>query len=383
MALESLVNSEDFPAKEKWCYLNAASAALTYSRTAERIIEWQKDLAENGTLNFDEKAEEDVFDGLRRAAAELFGAQPSDIAAGSSATELLSSLAWALLPPKGSVIIGTDAAHPSTVYPWQRVARHAQCEFRMARSNGRGYVDPEELSAMINERTSTVVVSHVEYRNGQTYDLKHLAGRAHHYGAHLVVDATQSAGQVPIDVKDTGVDAIVSSAYKWLCGPFGVAVMYLAPSFQSKLDPGLVGWRSHRNMWEFRADRLEYPDTARRFEASTMAYGCALGLAEAIQYLNRIGVGRILAHNRHLADLLSNALQGKGATVISPERERERSSILTVDFPGRDTEGIARQLNARSIVVSYRMGAIRISPHLYNDEGDIEEMIDAVNGILG
>ena len=108
--------------------------------------------------------------------------------------------------------------------------------------------------------------------------------------------------------------------------------MYLAPSLQKRLDPGLVGWRSHKNMWEFRADRLEYPDTAKRFEASTMAYGCAIGLAEAIKYLNNIGVDRILAHNKYLADLLADALIERGSRILSPKNNNERSSIISVDL---------------------------------------------------
>ncbi len=383
MIIEELISPEDFPAKEKLCYLNAASAALMYSRTSERIISWQRDLAENGTINFDERVEEEIFDDLHSEAATLFGAQPSDIAVGSSATELLSSLAWAMIPSENNNIVGTNASHPSTVYPWQRVARHAGCEFRIARANKNGYVDIDELLSLIDESTHVVAISHVEYRTGQTYDLNRLAERSHNCGAYFIIDATQSAGQVPIDVKQNNVDAIVSSAYKWLCGPFGVAVMYLAPSLQKRLDPGLVGWRSHKNMWEFRADRLEYPDTAKRFEASTMAYGCAIGLAEAIKYLNNIGVDRILAHNKYLADLLADALIERGSRILSPKNNNERSSIISVDFPTYNTEEIASRLNAKNIIVSYRMGAIRVSPHLYNDKSDIEKMIDAVDTILG
>ncbi len=378
-----LTNPEDFPAAEKSTYLNAASAALMYQRAATRILAWQRDLAENGTLNFEERAEEEIFHGLHTAAAKLFNCEPADIAGGSSATELLSSLAWAMLPSKGRNIIGTDAAHPSTVYPWQRVARQVGAKFRMARADQRGYVDPDELLSMIDEHTATVIVSHVEYRSGQRYDLAALGAKAHRNGAHLVVDATQSAGQVPIDVQEMNVDAIVSSGYKWLCGPFGAAVMYLAPHLQAELDPGLVGWRCHKEMWEFRADRLEFPNTAARFEASTMAYGCALGLAESVRYLASIGADQILAHNMQLSDLLRVELIERGARILSPTTERERSSILSVDFPKQDTRRIAERLNNENVILSYRMGAIRISPHLYNEKNDIDRLITILDRILG
>jgi cysteine desulfurase/selenocysteine lyase len=379
MSTASLTSPQDFPARNKCCYLNAASAALMFNRAAERTLGWQKDLADNGTINFDEVAEEQIFFDLHSAAAEMINASQSDIAGGSSATELLTSLAWSMLPSEGQRIIGTDAAHPSTVYPWQRIARHAKCEFVMARANAQGNVDPAELMGLIDPDTAIVIISHVEYRAGQKYDLSSIAKHAHEQGAYLVVDATQSAGQVPIDVKASGVDALVSSGYKWLCGPFGAAFMYLSPSLHTRLDPGLVGWRSHENMWEFRADRLRYPSSAWRFEASTMAYGCALGLAAAIKYLNKVGVGRIFEHNRQLSDLIGEVLVERGARILSPMDEEQRSSIISVDFPDRDTQQIANHLNDNNVVISFRMGAIRLSPHLYNNEGDVERLVDTLD----
>lgn len=378
MTLGRLVPADDFPASQKWTYLNAASVALMSVPAAEATIAWQRDLAENGTLNFDEVAEEGVFDDLRAASALLLGAKDDDIAVGSSATELLSSLAWAILPRPDQVIVGTEAAFPSTVYPWQRIARHVGCEVRLARAGDRGLVDPEELLHLIDERTAIVALSHVEYRTGQMYDLATLARKAHEHGALVVVDATQSLGQVPIDVEKEGVDALVCSGYKWLCGPFGAAIMYLAPALQRVLDPGMVGWRSHREIWELRADRYEFPNNARRFEASTMAYGCAIGLARAVEYLNAVGIERIYAHNLALVDILASELRSRGGHVQLPEDEAGRSSILSVAFPGYDPGEITARLGAADVIVSVR-DSIRISPHLYNDEGDVDRLVQALD----
>ncbi len=191
-------------------------------------------------------------------------------------------------------------------------------EVRWARGEN-GYVNPEKVIQLIDNRTSIVCLSHVEYGGGQLYDLALMADKAHAHGALLVIDATQSAGAVPVDVTTSEVDALVSSAYKWLCGPFGVAVMYLAPNLQNKLEPGLVGWRSHKDMWDFQADRLEYPDTAKRFEFSTMAYGSPLGLARSIECLLKVGVERIFEHNKHLSFLLIQGLEERNAEIISPK----------------------------------------------------------------
>jgi selenocysteine lyase/cysteine desulfurase len=371
----------DFPASQEWTYLNAASVALMSAPAAEATIAWQRDLAENGTRNFDEVAEETVFDDLRAASARLLGARDEDIAVGSSATELLSSLAWAILPRPDQVIVGTDAAFPSAIYPWQRIARHVDCEVRLARADERGLVDPQELLGLIDDRTAIVALSHVEYRTGQVYDLAALARKAHAHGALLVVDATQSVGQVPMDVGKAGVDALVSAGYKWLCGPFGAAIMYLAPHLQRGLDPGTVGWRSHKEIWALRADRYEFPNSAQRFEASTMAYGCAVGLARAIEYLNGVGIDQIYAHNLALVDRLASELRARGGQVQMPQDQAGRSSILAVSFPDKGAGEIAARLGEADVIVSVR-DSVRISPHLYNTEGDVDQLLQVLDQVL-
>ena len=379
--MKTFVDPNDFPAAYKFAYLNAASVAVMHKEAASAVIEWQRDIAENGTMNFDEVAEEKLFDDLHKAAAGLFECKKEDIAAASSASELMSSLAWAVAPREGTNIVSTDITHPSTIYPWIRVSRHMNSEVRWARGEN-GYVNPEKVIQLIDNRTSIVCLSHVEYGGGQLYDLALMADKAHAHGALLVIDATQSAGAVPVDVTTSEVDALVSSAYKWLCGPFGVAVMYLAPNLQNKLEPGLVGWRSHKDMWDFQADRLEYPDTAKRFEFSTMAYGSPLGLARSIECLLKVGVERIFEHNKHLSFLLIQGLEERNAEIISPKNDEERSSIVAARFPGKSSSEIARQLNEAKVMVSARKDFIRFSPHLYNEAEDIQKALEEIDRIL-
>lgn len=379
--MNSFVGSNDFPAAKKYAYLNAASVAMMPRVTAKAIMDWQKDLAENGTMNFDEEAEERVFEDLHKAAARLFSAKAEDMAVASSATELMSSVAWAVAPSPGKNIVSTDITHPSTIYPWLRVGKQMNCEVRWARGEN-GYVKPEKLIQLIDKQTAVVCISHVEYGSGQLYDLALLADKAHASGALLVVDATQSAGAIPIDVTTSEVDALVSSAYKWLCGPFGVAVLYLKPDLQNRLEPGLVGWRSHKDMWDFQADRLEYPVTTKRFEFSTMAYGSAIGLARSIEYLLSVGADRISQHNKQLANLLIQGLEEQNSELISSKNETERSSIVAVRFPGKDPVDIARHLNKSNVIVSARKDFIRFSPHLYNQIEDIETALGEISRYL-
>lgn len=375
----SLVAADDFPASRRGAYLNTASVALVYSGAQRALTDWQVDISEHGTAHFDEQAEASVFDGLHDAAARLLGARPGDIAVGSNATELLGSLAWAVAPGAGSNIVTSEAVFPSTVYPWARVARHTGAEVRYAA--GRRGVDPDDaVIDRIDDRTAVVCVSHVEYGGGHTYDLARLTRAAHDHDALIVVDATQSAGALPIDVIGTGVDALVTAGYKWLCGPFGVAFLYLARHLQERLEPGVVGFRSHRDMWDLRADRIDYPASARRFEVSTMAYGCALGLTESLRYLLRLGVERIAAHNSRLAAALTAGLRERGAEIASADSVVPiTSSIVAARFPGEQSPKLAARLNGSGVVVSPRGDWVRFSPHLYNGDEDIDRALSQVD----
>lgn len=376
--MEPLASLDIFPAADKSTYLDSASIALMHKGAASAAIEWQRKLAEDGSASFDEIDEEKVFINFHRTGAKLFNGNPEDIAIGSSETILMSSLAWGLAPGKGTNIIGTRACHPSTIYPWMRVAEHTGAEIRWVSADDQ-YVQTQKILDAIDSNTAVVCLSHVEYGGGQQYDLAAISEVAHHHGALLIVDATQSAGQVPIDVQKMGIDAVACSTYKWLCGPFGAAVMYVSPELQ-QLNPGIVGWRSHADMWDFQADRLEYQNNAARFEFSTMSYGAALAACEAINYLLEVSIEKIEAHNRQIANLLLEGLLERGVEILSPTDSTERSAIVGARFKG-DNAAIARSLNTRNVLVSARKDFIRFSPHLFNGKDDILSALDIIDEV--
>ena len=372
---------EVFPPADKYIYMDAASVGLTHIKGATSISNWQKDLAEKGTVAFTEKDEVECLDNLNDATAKLFNTSVSDIATASSETVLMSSLAWAVMPPKGSNIVATETSHPSTTYPWMRVAEHSGAEMRWAKADQSLSIDPDEIEHLIDENTSVVCLSHVEWGTGQVFDLKRFADAAHKNGAICVVDATQSAGQIPIDIRISGVDAIATSTYKWLCGPFGTGMMYLSPELQ-KLSPGIIGWRSHRDMWDFQADRLEYADSAKRYEFGTMAYGTAFGATVSTNYLLEISIEKIAEHNRKISMHLLDGLQDLGAIILGPKDPNNRSAIVAARFPNKDSADFALTLEKANVIASLRRDFIRFSPHLYNSIQDIDKGLEAIKAVI-
>lgn len=379
--VERLGTTDIFPPAEQYVYMDAASVGLSHAKGAAVISDWQRALAEQGTVAFTEQDEVECLDNLNDATARLFNARTDDIATASSETVLMSSLAWAVMPPAGSNIVSTETTHPSTVYPWMRVAQQTGAEVRWAKADDSLSIDPDALEKLIDDNTSVVCLSHVEWGRGQVFDLKRYSDAAHRHGAICVIDATQSAGQIPIDVAATGVDAIATSTYKWLCGPFGTGMMYVSPYLQT-LNPGIIGWRSHKDMWDFQADRFEYVDSAKRYEFGTMAYGTAFGATVSVNYLLDISIERIAEHNRQTSDHLVQGLYDLGAEVLGPTNPADRSATVAARFPGKDSADFTKTLKQADVIASLRRDFIRFSPHLYNSTEDIERGLQAIKSSL-
>ena len=245
------------------------------------------------------------------------------------------------------------------------------------------YTDPSSVMALIDEQTAVIVLSHVEYSNGQRYDLEAFSKAAREVGALLITDATQSMGMAPIDAPNSGVDAMVASGYKWLRGSFGAAVGYVSPRLR-ELNPGLVGFRSHVDMWDMRPDRVDLPQDASRFEYTTLHFGAALGLAEAVNEIADFGIDEVWEHDLGLADLIISGARELGLGIASPTNETERSAIVSLRPPGGvDSDAVASDLQEdHGIIVSSRSGLIRVSPHIDNVPGDIARLISALGSTL-
>jgi selenocysteine lyase/cysteine desulfurase len=213
-------------------------------------------------------------------------------------------------------------------------------------------------------------------------DLARLAELAHTHGALLIVDATQSAGMVPLDVTASGVDALLAGGYKWLCAAFGAAVCYLSPALAARFTPPFVGWRSVADQAAFDATRMELLPGPRALEYSTVAYGSGIALGAAIEYLLDIGIARILDHDRRLAAQLIDGLDRLGATLITPRDPAQRAGIVTARFPGHDYQQLAARLAAERVYVSPRLGGLRYSAHFYNNADDVERALEVTEQVI-
>ncbi len=264
-----------------------------------------------------------------------------------------------------------------------RIGEEKGVEVRLAR-NREGIVEVADLEKLVDDHTKVLAISHVEYASGLRFNLKELHHLASEHGALLVVDAIQSLGVVPLNVKDEGVDILASGAYKWLLGPFGASILYIRKGLYEELEPPFVGFRSTGKPFELEPTKLTYAKTARKFEYSTSNYAAMTGLAEAIKYLQRIGIKRVYNYVLKITGNLMHSLSNlRGVRIITPKEEKKRAGIITIRFEKADYKDVAKKLGEKSIIVSPRFESVRMSPHIYNTEEGISKASEELKKITG
>jgi cysteine desulfurase / selenocysteine lyase len=373
----------DFPALDRLVYLNTASAGLVPESVVGPAHAFEFALAQAGTTGMDEDTEVGILEDARNAAAALINADPDTVAIGTSFTEALGQVAWWLRPGAGRNVVSSEVDFPSVTYPWHRIAEDTGCEVRLVGvlDDPDGF-DVDKVAAHVDRATAAICISHVQYLTGHLLDLAALATLAHDHGALLIVDATQSAGQVPIDVTASGVDVLIAGSYKWLCSTFGAAVCYLSPGLLESFRPPFVGWRSTEHPYSLDARWLPLAGTARRMEYSTMSYASAIALGRAIRYVSELSVPDVAEHNRALAGRLADGLAERGARLLTPADPRRRAGTVTARFPGRDGEAVAAELTRRDVIVSPRVGSTRFSMHFYNSSQDVDRALAVLDEVL-
>ena len=373
----------DFPAFDRFTYLNTASAGLVPASVVQPAHEFEAELAQAGTTGMDEDSEVGILEDARNAAAALLHCDAATIAVGTSFTEALCQVAWWLRPGKGQNVVSSEADFPSVTYPWHRIAEDTGCEVRLVSvlDDPEGF-DVNKVAEQVDSSTAVICISHIQYLTGHMLDLGDLAALAHDHGALLIIDATQSAGQVPIDVTTTGVDVLITGSYKWLCSTFGAAVCYLSPPLLERFRPPLVGWRSTEHPYTLDARWKPLAATARRMEYSTMSYAAAIALGRAICYINAMSLDEVATHNARLASQVAEQLAQRGAKLLTPADPRRRAGTVTARFPGRDSEAIAAELTRRGVIVSPRVGSTRFSMHFYNNSDDVDHALAILDEVL-
>jgi kynureninase len=272
--------------------------------------------------------------------------------------------------------IVTDAMHfPSILYLIdQEQSRGAKVT--VVPSDDGISVDTERLLDAIDEKTALVNVSHVFFKSAYVHDVAAIAAKARRVGAITLVDGYQAVGTIPVDVKALGVDAYIGGCLKWLCGGPGAAFLWVDPAARCRLEPRLTGWMAHQEPFRFESKLVRRND-AWRFLHGTPSIPALYAARPGLEIVNRIGVDAIRAKSLRQTDRLLDLADRHGFRCTTPRTHALRGGTVAVDV--ENGHEISRSLKSLDILCDYRPGAgIRLSPHFYNRDDELDAAIDAI-----
>ena len=281
---------------------------------------------------------------------------------------------------KRNKVVYSDMNFPSVMYFWEAQRAHG-ARVHMVKTDDGITVPTERLLEAIDETTLLVPISHVIFRSSYLQDAKAIIEKAHRVGAHVLLDTFQSLGNVPVDVQALNVDFACGGVLKWLCGGPGVGYLYVRPDLGKSLEPKFTGWFAHQNPFAFEVAPIRYTDPPFRFMNGTSNVPALEAAQPGLKIIAEVGADRIREKSKRQTARLIELADQHGWAVNSPRDPERRGGTVSIDMP--NSQEVCRELLQREILVDWRPRAgVRMSPHFYNTDKELELAIRAVEEIL-
>lgn len=364
-----------FPVTQKYTYLNHAAVAPISIPVYEAMQRYSRDLLDCGLVHWREWGDE--VETVRGLVAQLINAKTHEVAFAANTSSGLSVIANGVDWRAGDNLVTADCEFPSNQQPWFRLRKAYGVEIRQAKEH-EGRLETEELLSLIDERTRVVTLSFVEFASGFRNDLETIGRYCRSHDVLFVVDAIQGLGALQLDVARYQIDALAADAHKFLLGPDGVAVFYVSERILNRIKPTVLGWTSVKQPFAFTSQEKEFADGARRFEPGALNTVGIVGLGASMELLLQNGMENIERHLLNLTDQLCDQLPHRGYRVVSSREPREASAIVSCTHEKFSAEYLWQELEKKNIIVTPRLGRLRISPHFYNNSSDIEYLLDSL-----
>jgi selenocysteine lyase/cysteine desulfurase len=363
----------EFPLLDKYIYLNACSLGPLPRRGHAALARYAQDWDGKGTpVWFSDWLP--LLARFRERIGELLGAPEGTTAIAPSVSVALTTLATGLpLPPGRNKILIGELDFPTVGHQWLSRPGY-EVEFVPSRDGMT--IPPEAFAERIDDRTALVATTHLFYTTGYLQDVRAIADAAHAAGALCLIDGYQTCGCVPLDVVAMDCDAFVGGCLKWLSGGPGNAFIYVRPDLIPRMRPQGTGWFATRDPFSFTLQELTFADDARRLETGTWAMPSHYAGLAALEMILEVGVQNIQERLRDLTDRILERCEAAGVKTFTPRERSRRCGIVTLecDHP----EEVEAELHAQGVIVDWRPGRVRLSPHWCVTESELERGMDLV-----
>ena len=370
-----------FPILHSTCYLINNSLGAMPAEVRERMQAYADIWATRGARAWAEDWWEMAV-GVGDRVAPLLGAEKGTVSMHTNVS-LATAVFLSCLDANGPrrKIVTTALQFPSVLYVLEGWCSERGVRLETVPCRDGIGADPQELLDAIDDETLVVSVSHVEFKSAFINDAQAIARRCRERGALLLLDVFQSAGTVPIEVEEWGVDAAVGGCLKFLCGGPGNVFLYVDPAVAYTLTPRLTGWMAHPAPFAFAPPPMRHRTDAFRFLNGTPQIPCLYAARPGLDIHNEIGIAAIREKSMQLTALLYEGAHERGWKCTAHADPQRRGGTVAVDVP--HGELVAKELNARNVVVDYRPDAgIRIAPHFYNSAEECRRALKEIDEIL-
>jgi selenocysteine lyase/cysteine desulfurase len=357
-----------FPILSRRTYLNSCSLGALSLRSEMYLDEFREHWHDLGASAWYEHWLGRVED-LRNRVAAFWGSTSEEVALLPSTSAALAMVTESVPVGKRNRVVCTELDFPTLAYQW---AVKPEIELVMLRSEDGVTIDPQQFADAVDERTLFLATSHVFFTSGFRQDIEQLGHIAREAGAYSLIDGYQGAGQVPLTLSQTGVDFYTAGPLKWLCGGPGLSYLYVREQLIQSLRPRITGWFATERQFDFNLEGFEYRPDARRFELGTPALPTVHTALGGQELVDEVGIDAIVARNRVLTDRLVDGARSAGFSLALAE-PGQRTSIVMIRHD--DPSGAVRHLAEHDVIVDYRPGFVRVSPHFYNTEEEVDRCL--------
>lgn len=364
-----------FPVTSRWAFLDHAAVSPLPSPAVNALAQYGASLAENGVA-----AVKDWIDRIgqvRQLATGLVNApSPEDVYFIPNTTHGIGVIAEGFPWNPGDNLILAAEEYPANQYPWMNLTHRGVEVRRITSRDGRLSID--DFRAAIDRRTRLLTVSSVEFASGFRNDLNLLGELCREHGLFFFVDAIQSLGVFPLDVQKTPIDALAADGHKWLLGPEGSGIGYIRREWVERLHPFGVGANSVIHPFAYSTIDFRLKPHAGRWEGGAYNVPGIVALGASMELLLEAGIAAIESRVLELTDYLCWKAASQGWRVFSSRTEGEKSGIVSLVHPTLPSAEAMKRCRAAGIIVNSRADRVRVSPHAYNTEEEIDRFLDAV-----